>query len=143
MVTGLRAATVIVLTFLASSCGSSSEDGLYESAGGTNGVDSGAAGTIATGGSAGTIATGGSAGGVATGGAGGIERDAGPPIVDAAPDVAVTPPKDAAPDGNNPTMCPPNMPAPGAACNILINQTDCVYGFKHCVCTISTWLCVP
>jgi hypothetical protein len=142
VVTGLRAATVIVFTLLASSCGSSSEDGLYEGAGAKAG-SGGSAGITVTGGSAGTIATGGGAGVVATGGAGGIERDAEPPIVDAAPDVPVTPPPDAGPDGNNPATCPPNMPAPGSACNIFINQTDCVYGFKHCVCSVSTWLCVP
>jgi hypothetical protein len=128
---------VIAFLFLASSCGSSSEDDLYSGAGGAHTADA------STGGSAGTIATGGSAGSIATGGAGGIERDAGPPILDATPDVPVTPPKDAGPDGNNPAMCPPDMPTPGAPCNILVNQTDCIYGFKHCVCSISTWLCVP
>lgn len=128
----------MVFTLLASSCGSSSEDDLYASSGGKGG--SGGSAGLTTGGSAGTIAVGGSAGTIASGGSTG---DAEPPIVDAAPDVPIPPPVDAGPDDNNPAMCPPNMPAPGSACNILINQTDCIYGFKHCVCSISTWLCVP
>lgn len=142
---GRRVATAFVFALFAA-CGSSSEEGLYTGSGGhTNGDASvgGAAGSIASGGSiatgggAGSTPTGGSAGNVASGGSAGV------PLVDAGPDVPTPPPVDAGPDGNNPVACPPNMPAGGSPCNIFVNVTDCVYGIKHCVCTVTTWLCVP
>lgn len=140
-------AFAMVACAVSHACGGSSEEGLYGGSGAKSGIDAaldGTAGTIATGGSAGSagsIATGGSAGSagtIATGGGAGTG-----PIVDAAPDVPLPPPKDAGPDGNDPIACPPLMPQSGSPCNIFVNVTDCVYGFKHCVCTVTTWLCVP
>jgi hypothetical protein len=143
--TGRAITLAFVLALVASAaCGSSSEGDLYSGGGTKPGVDAstgGSAGTTASGGAAGIRASGGSAGTIASGGsAGTVERDA--TVVDAPPDVPILP-SDAGPDGNDPVACPPTMPAPGAACNIFVNVTDCVYGFKHCVCTVTTWLCVP
>jgi hypothetical protein len=141
---GKRELAWIVLCALAIpiACGGSSEEGLY---GNGNPGSGGVAGSTSLGGSAGVAPTGGSAGVIDSGGAAGADAateaassDAAPPPVDSPPPIL-----DAAPEGNNPLACPPSMPAPGSACNVFVNNSDCVYGFKHCVCSITTWLCVP
>lgn len=137
---GTRQLTGVALALLlASACGASSDSGLYGGSGAKSG-SGGMSGATGSGGAAGVPEIGGSAGVFGSGGSAGVDAAAGSGgSAGAEVDASFA---DAGPDGNNPVACPPLQPQPGSACNVFINNTDCIYGIKHCVCTISSWLCV-
>ncbi len=152
---------VVALALVLGACGSSSNEELY-GAGGQGGSQDGSGGSAAGAGGTSAGAAGAPAAGTSGSGAA-ANTDSG--SSGAGPDASVDAPAtdDASSEGgpagaggtsgasadasdaqgNDPTKCPPAEPGLGTPCNVLINSADCVYGFRHCVCVISAWTCVP
>jgi hypothetical protein len=129
----------LFLVLGAIACGSGSGEALHVGGGSGTGGSGGSSGSGGGGGGD----TGGAGGSPEAGGAGGQTADAGVEDAAAAGGAAGAGLDAGVEAGNDPNACPPTKPADGSACNVLINSANCIYGMKNCVCTVTTWLCVP